>query len=296
MVGIVEELGIRVYTGPMPLNAVAYTHEDGRIGYDWSDERGEQGLRDALDFAERFDGAAGGRVRAILCPGHPDTCTEQLLREFAPKAEQHHLPLTIHAAINPVEVDWTLERYRLTPIQLMERVGLLGTHVILGHGIFLSGHSWLRYSDAPDLELLGKYQATVSHSPMKYWHMGIHLESLRRYIEAGVNMTIGTDFSPHDILAEMRCTMLMSRIASRRCLTGTPRDVFVAATVNAARALGRDDLGRLAPGAKADLVIFDFGGLHYTPVHDPIKSLIEDGTGSDVELVMVDGKVVVRDG
>src|SRR5262245_11652156 len=106
MVGIVGELVIRVYKGPMPLNAVAYTHEDGRIGYDWSDERGEQGLRDALAFAERFDGAAGGRVRAILCPGHPDTCTEQLLREFAHQAEQHRLPVTIHAAINPVEVDW----------------------------------------------------------------------------------------------------------------------------------------------------------------------------------------------
>jgi cytosine/adenosine deaminase-related metal-dependent hydrolase len=131
---------------------------------------------------------------------------------------------------------------------------------------------------------------------MKYWHMGVYLESLRRYVEAGVNMTIGTDFSPRDILAEMRCTMLMSRIADRSFLSGTPRDVFDAATVNAARALGRDDLGRLAPGTKADLVIFDFGELHYTPVHDPIKSLVEDGTGSDVELVMVDGKVVVRDG
>jgi cytosine/adenosine deaminase-related metal-dependent hydrolase len=94
----------------------------------------------------------------------------------------------------------------------------------------------------------------------------------------------------------MRYTMLASRIADRSYRSGTPRDVFDAATVNAARALGRDDLGRLAPGAKADVVVFDLRQMHYGAVHDPIKSLVEVGTGSDVELVLVDGKVVVRDG
>ena len=296
LVEAIEEIGIRAYTGPSPRNVLIYSREDGRLDYDWDEERGAKGLRDALAFAERFDGAAGGRVRAILCPGHPDTCSEQLLRECAHQAREHRLPVTIHAAINPGEVDTTLEMYRETPIQLLARVGMLGTHVILGHGIFLAGHSWLRYHDAPDLRLLGEHQATVSHSPVKYWHMGIYLESLRRYVEAGVNMTIGTDFAPHDILAEMRCTMLMSRVADRSFLSGTPRDVFDAATVNAARALGRDDLGRLAPGARADLVVFDLAQMHFGPVHDPIKSLVENGAGADIDLVMVDGKVVVRDG
>jgi cytosine/adenosine deaminase-related metal-dependent hydrolase len=190
----------------------------------------------------------------------------------------------------------TLEDHRLTPIQLLARVGLLGPRVILGHGIFLSGHSWTRYTDAPDLQILGEYGATVSHSPLKYLHMGVHLESLRRYLEAGVNVTIGTDFSPGDILAEMRYTMLLSRVADRSYRSGTPRDVFDAATVNAARALGREDLGRLAPGTRADLVVFNLEQLHFGAVHDPIKSLVEVGSGTDADLVMVDGKIVVERG
>src|SRR5262249_3787835 len=148
-VGIIDELGIRAYTGPMPLNRVMFSLEDGRLDADWSEERGTQGLRAAPDFAERYDGAAGGRVRARLAPAHTDSCSEELLREFAHQAEQHHLPVTVHAAINPSEVDYTVDRYRLTPIQLLAKVGLLGTHVILGHGIFISGHSWLRYHEAP---------------------------------------------------------------------------------------------------------------------------------------------------
>jgi 5-methylthioadenosine/S-adenosylhomocysteine deaminase len=66
--------------------------------------------------------------------------------------------------------------------------------------------------------------------------------------------------------------------------------------VNAARALGRDDLGRLAPGAKADLAIFDLRQPQFGAVYDPIKSLLEYGNGSDVDLVMVDGKTVVQEG
>lgn len=291
-----DELGIRVYTGPGFRNALIFSRDDGSIEYDWDDKRGFNALKRALDFAEKFDGAANGRVRAILCAGHPDTCTLELLQETAAQARRHNLPATIHAAIHGLEMERVLGSYRLTPIQLLDKAGLLDTRVILDHVLFLSHHSWSRYPDAPDLQLLGQTQATVSHSPLKYFHMGVHLESLRRYVEAGVNMTIGTDFPPGDILAEMRYTMLLSRVADRSFLSGTPRDVFDAATVNAAKALGRDDLGRLAAGAKADVVIFDLRKMHFGAVYDPIKSLVEEGSASDVDTVFVDGNVVVREG
>jgi len=295
-VELVEELGARVYTGPSYRNVVIYSHEDGRLDYDWDEERGTKGFKAAIEFAERYDESVDGRVRAVLCPGHTDTCTRQLLADTAREADAANLPVTIHAAINPVEMEHTLEMYRLTPIQLLAETGLLGTNVLLGHCVFVAGHSWSRYPDAPDLQLLGESRTTVSHSPLKYLHSGAQLESLRRYIQAGVNVTIGTDFAPGDVLAEMRCAMLQSRVADRSFLSGTPRDVFDAATVNAARAFGRDDLGRLAPGAKADLVIWDLQRTHYGAVHDPIKSLVDNGMGADAELVMVDGKIVVRDG
>ena len=98
------------------------------------------------------------------------------------------------------------------------------------------------------------------------------------------------------IVAEMRWAALTCRIAERSFRVGRPRDVFDAATLGGARFLGRDDLGRLARGAKADVVVINLRQLHHGAVHDPIKSLVECGTGGDVETVIVDGQVLVESG
>jgi cytosine/adenosine deaminase-related metal-dependent hydrolase len=83
----------------------------------------------------------------------------------------------------------------------------------------------------------------------------------------------------------------MGKIASRNLKAATAGEVFEAATLNGARPLGRDDIGRLAPGARADIVIIDLTGgdsLRYGPIRDPIKSLIDCGIGDDVDTVIVD--------
>ena len=294
-VDVLDELGVRAYTGPAYRNEVFYATDDGRVDHDWSDERGERGLAAALAFAERADGAAGGRIRPLLCPGHPDTCSEDLLRRTAEHARERDLPVTIHAAINLEELQRVRQRYGQTPVELLARVGLLGPRTLLGHTVFLSEHSWAG-AGGSDMALLGEHGATVSHSPLKYLHMGAHLESLRRYIDAGINVTMGTDLPPADMVGEMRLAMLMSRVADRSFLSGDPRDVFDAATVNAARALQRPDLGRLAPGCKADVAVFDLRHLSVGAVHDPIRSLIEDSVGLQATSVMVDGRMVVQGG
>jgi cytosine/adenosine deaminase-related metal-dependent hydrolase len=85
-------------------------------------------------------------------------------------------------------------------------------------------------------------------------------------------------------------------MADESFMVGKPRDVFDAATLGGARHLGRDDLGRLAPGAKADIVVIDLRQVHYGAVHDPIKAVVECGSGRDVETVIVDGQLLVEGG
>lgn len=295
-VGAVDELGVRVYTGPSYRNALVYSANDGRLEYDWDQERGGRGLEVAVQFVRDFDGAAGGRLRAILCPGHTDTCDPRVLVQTAEYAAELRVPITIHSAINPHETLRVLDTHRLSPVELLAKQGLLGPQVILGHCVFISGHSWLPYSQSRDLELLGENGATVSHAPYKYMQMGACLESVASYISAGVNVTIGTDITPSDIVKEMRLAMLGSRISDRSFLSSTPRDVFDAATVNAANALGRSDLGRLEPGAKADIAIFNLDKLNFGFVHDPIRALVEAGSGADLEALLVDGRFVMADG
>jgi cytosine/adenosine deaminase-related metal-dependent hydrolase len=99
-----------------------------------------------------------------------------------------------------------------------------------------------------------------------------------------------------DIVAEMRYATLISRLVDKNASGARPADVFNAATIGGADALGRKDLGRLAAGAKADLVILDLRTTRYGPARDPINALVEYGSGADIETVIVDGEVVIEDG
>ena len=95
-------------------------------------------------------------------------------------------------------------------------------------------------------------------------------------------------------LTKFRAAGLICKVAAESPNRGTAREVFNAATLGGARALGRDDLGRLAVGAKADVVIVNQQGLHYGVIRDPIRSLVDCGVASDVETVIVDGQVVME--
>jgi len=109
-------------------------------------------------------------------------------------------------------------------------------------------------------------------------------------------MTIGTDTFPRDIITELRYAALFCRIADENYMVGKPRDVYNAATVAGAAALGRDDIGRLVPGARADIIVVNLDHLHAGAILDPIKTLVECSSGRDVELVMVDGQTLVENG
>jgi cytosine/adenosine deaminase-related metal-dependent hydrolase len=131
---------------------------------------------------------------------------------------------------------------------------------------------------------------------MVYVRQGKILGSFSRYREMGINMPLGTDTFPQDMIVEMRWAAQACKWVDRNANHGTAREVFNAATLGGARALGRDDIGRLAPGAKADITIIDLSKLHIGPVDDPIKSMVYAASGSDVDTVLVDGKIVVEGG
>jgi cytosine/adenosine deaminase-related metal-dependent hydrolase len=122
------------------------------------------------------------------------------------------------------------------------------------------------------------------------------LESLGAYRRAGVNVGIGTDSYPFNMLEEMREAMICSRVAGRNVFDLDTATLFSAATTGGAGALGRTDIGRLAEGAKADLVLIDMDHPAMQPVHDPLRNLIHCAAERAVRNVYVDGRAVVKDG
>lgn len=295
-VEMVGELGLRSYMAPSYRNVNFYFEDTGALRYVWDDALGEKGLEQAVDFIKEYRGAYNGRIQGMLFPRQPDTCTVELLKATREKADALGVPVQIHAAINMIEFHEILMKYGKTPIGFLADIGFLGPDVTLGHCVFLNDHSWANLPRGNDLELIAKAHASVSHCPYKYAKLGISLETLDRYVEAGINMSIGTDTYPNDMIHEMRIACLASRFSSRDYLAGSYRDAFNAATLGGAQVVGREDLGRLCPGAKADVVIVNLARTEIGAVMDPIKALLEYGSGRDVETVIIDGRTVVDRG
>jgi len=292
---VAGELGVRAYLGPA-FRSADYVFDGDRIAWQWDEARGKAGLERAVAYVKQHDGAWEGRIRAMLYPGQLDTCTIELLRDARRWADELGVPTQLHAAMNLREFHQIVERHGKTPIELLDAIGFLKPRTGLGHCVFHNAHSWCHYPYGDDLKRLADTGVTVVHAPYKYAKMGIMFESFERYRAAGINLAMGTDTYPQDLISEMRLATLMCRMADGNFRVGRPQDVFDAATLGGARHLGRDDLGRLAPGAKADIIVVDLGQVHYGAVHDPIKSLVECGTGRDVETVIVDGKTLVEGG
>jgi cytosine/adenosine deaminase-related metal-dependent hydrolase len=290
------EVGLRLYTAPGFGAASHYYDQAGRLNRHWSEKAGFDGLETALKFAEEHDGSHDGLIRAILVPYELYTSTPDLLRRTKQAAEAHKLPITMHVAEAIVEFHDTVRETGRTPIQHLTDLGFLGPEVIIGHCLYTSGHSQTAYPFPGDIKLVAQSGASVAHCPAVFSRRGLTLESFDRYLADGINLSIGTDSYPQDIIDELKYAPIACKLTERSPEAGKARDVFNAATLGGAKALGRNDLGRLATGVKADIVLVDFDRMRIGPFLDPIKALIHCATGDLVDRVIVNGRTVVADG
>ncbi|MBI4283506.1 MAG: amidohydrolase family protein [Chloroflexi bacterium] len=295
-VEMVGELGFRAFVAPSFRSSNFYYEESGALRYVWDEAMGESGLVSAVAFIKKHHGKYNGRIQGMLYPRQPDTCTPALLNKTKELAKDLGVGIQIHAAMNLIEFHEILKRYGKTPIAFLHNLGFLGPEVILAHCIFLTGHSWTALPRGDDLKLIADTGTSVSHCPLEYAKLGIALETLDRYLAKGVNVSLGTDAYPLDMVNEMRIASLASRFAENDYLAGSYRDVFNAATLAGAQAVRREDIGRLCRGAKADLLIVDLRKTEIGAVFDPIKALVEYGSGRDIETVIIDGRIVVDHG
>jgi cytosine/adenosine deaminase-related metal-dependent hydrolase len=202
----------------------------------------------------------------------------------------------VHTAQAVAEFHEIVRRHGLTPVQWAHRLGLHGPGTILGHAIFVDEHSWLHWWSRRDVGLLAETGTTVAHCPTPFARYGQTLEDFGRYRRAGVNLGLGTDTVPQNMLEEMRWAAVLARIAAEDIRTTEMADIFHAATAGGAAGLLRDDIGKLAPGARADLVLVDLQAPWMMPARDPLRSLVFHAADRAVRDVYVDGRKVVGDG
>jgi cytosine/adenosine deaminase-related metal-dependent hydrolase len=273
-----------------------YTKNGHQVDYEWNEAAGEKMMSEAFTLIERAEQHPSGRLFGMVVPAQIDTCSETLLRESAQEARKRGLSWQIHAAQSVSEFHEITRRHGFTPIGWMDELGLLGERTIIGHGIFLDDHPQTPWHTKTDVIRMAETGTTVAHCPTVFARRGITLKDIGRYRRAGVNVGIGTDTFPHNMLDEMRLAAYLARTQASDVRTLSGSDLFEAATVNGAKALGREDIGRLAPLCRADIVLVDITHPRMRPARDPLRSLIYSAGDRAVHNVIVDGTVVVRGG
>jgi 5-methylthioadenosine/S-adenosylhomocysteine deaminase len=295
----IERFGTRAYLGPGYDSGRWVGDERGGLKRLHDPEGGLRGLNIAVEFIRKYNGAVDDRIRGLLVPREVETSTIELLEKTLSFADELRVPMATHAAYSILEFHDIVREHQLTPIELLDRVGMLRTTLNIGHGNLIADNSNLNYSGARDLELMGAHKCSISHCPINIARRARTLDNWERYRDAGINISIGSDTYPRDMIMNMRTASLMGKIMGHDYFKASAGEVFEAATLGGARSLGRDDLGRLSEGALADILIIDFSGrnsLRYGPVRDPIKSLVECGVGDDIDTVIVNGRVCMENG
>jgi cytosine/adenosine deaminase-related metal-dependent hydrolase len=288
--------GMRAVVAPGFRDARWQTRDGHTLEYQWDEGAGREAFthaRHTIDLAEQH---SCGRLSGMVYPAQIDTCSPQTLRDAYDFAEERNLPWQTHAAQSMTEFHEMHRRHGKTPIRFMHDTGVLGRRTIIGHGIFLDHHPWLHWTTREDLSLLADNGVNVAHCPTVFARRGITLRTFGEYLRRGVNLGMGTDTYPHNFIEEMRAAAYYARVIAESVDDLITSDVFNAATLGGARALGRDDIGRLAPGCRADLVLVDIGDASMMPLREPLRSLIYVAADRAVRDVYVDGRQVVADG
>lgn len=287
------ESGIRAVVAPGFRDARWRTRDGHTLDYEWDEAAGRQAFEAARGIVDRAEGHASGRLSGMVYPAQVDTCSARTLRDAYEFAQERNLPFQIHAAQSVTEFHEMQRRHGKTPIRFLHDTGVLGERTIIGHGIFLDHHPWLHWTSREDLALLAASGASIAHCPTVFARRGITLRTFGEYLRRGINLGMGTDTYPHNFIEEMRAALYYARVIAETVDDLETGDVLHAATVGGARALGRDDIGRLAPGCRADIVLVDVADPSMMPLREPLRSLVYVAADRAVRDVYVGGRPVV---
>ena len=292
---ITQRIGLRGYLGPSYRSGVTVS-DDGELRIHWDERRGEEGFRDAVAFLDEAKAVDSDLVHGVLLPCRIETLTLEVMAATAVAATQRGVMVRLHCLQSPREDGLLRERYGLGVVDALERTGLLDASLLIPHGSQLGDLRDPAVVAGPDVQRLVAAGVPIIHCPLTSARYGGGLRSFEAYRAAGLRMVLGTDSFPPDLLRGIDVGVQVAKILEGSLAAGRVESYVRAATSDAADALGRPDLGRIAVGASADLVIADLRDFATGVVEDPLRTLVVNGSGRDVVRTVVAGRTVMLDG
>ena len=248
-----------------------------------------------VDEAERFI-SAWEKKQSLITPGlfchSPYTCSEETLRKARQLANDAGCLFQIHVAETKGELEETQKRHQASPVQYLDRIGVLNPGTLLVHAI------WVDEADIDCMAARGVGISVTTESEMK---LASGVAPITKFLEKGLAVGIGTDSCASnnnlDMFQEMDMSAKLHKVYQLDPTVLHARQVLTLATLGGAQAIGlRDQIGSLEAGKRADLIVVNTSKPHMTPLYDPVSHLVYSARGSDVSHVIVDGELIVDDG
>lgn len=255
------------------------------------DEEGRKELDQAFNLADRWNGEAGGRISVALSPHAPYTCGPEVWKQIIQESERRGIPIHTHVAETSEEVQQSLNQYGRTPVERLDHLGVLNQPVIAAHCVHVNDR---------DIDLLQKNDVGVVHNPSSNMKLSSGAAPITELLNDGVTVGLGTDGPASnndlDFFEEARLATFLQKLSTGKPTALDVPEVLRMTTKMGAEALGYKQLGAIQEGFHADLVAIDRNKPHWKPEHNSMSNLVYSAKGVDVDMVMVDGEVVLRDG
>ncbi len=245
---------------------------------------------EARELAERWHGYNGGQIMVDVSIHGEYTSRPALWEYLAGFAKEKGLGMHVHVSETKKEHEECVARYGLTPTQVLDRHGVFDVRAVAAHCVWTTPEDWA---------ILASKGVTAAHNPCSNLKLGSGIAPVVEMMKAGVNVALGTDGvssnNSTDMFEDMKIAAMLQNGARHDPLALLPMDALRMATVNGARALGRNS-GRIAPGCDADLILVDFTRPNLIPRHDVASNLVYAAHGCDVVMNMCRGKVIYKNG
>lgn len=253
----------------------------------------EQEIQADVDRLVRqyHDPSPGAMIRIGLAPCSPFSVTPDLMRSTADYALDNRLTIHTHLAETLDEESYCLQTFSKRPAEYVESLGWNTEHTWFAHAVHLNDN---------EIQSMGSAGVGISHCPTSNMRLGSGIARVKEMQSAGVKVGLAVDGSASNdssnMLAEIRNAVLLSRLRDEEAWL-TARDALEMATIGGAQVLGRDDIGQLVPGMRADIGIYSLTGIEYAGAwSDPLAALVFTVRHKPVDTLIIDGHIRIRNG
>lgn len=258
------------------------------------EEESEVVNKEKLDYTrnlyKNWNGKADGRIKVMVAPHAPYTCSPAYLEKIMDLAKELGAGIHIHLSETKKEVEDSFEQYKKSPIKHVYDLGLFEIPTLAAHCVHVSDE---------DIEILSANGVSVVNNPGSNLKLASGFAPVEKMINRGVNVALGTDGSSSNnnlnMFEEINLAAVINKAVNESAISIPAITAIEMATSNGAKALNwEDEIGSIEVGKKADLILVDMNKPHLYPRHNIISAIAYSCQASDVETVIVDGKILME--